>query len=51
VVEIAAHILGYSDDFYLERAKHLHERLSYMTTDYVIENYLVPASMAIKASG
>jgi hypothetical protein len=47
IPEIAEQILSHSDEFYLNKAKRLHEKFKHMTIDYVVNEYLVPASIEI----
>jgi hypothetical protein len=49
IPEVCESLLGNSDEFYLDKARGLHEKLRYMTIDHVVDNFLVPASMEIMA--
>lgn len=50
VEEVARELMGYSDDYYAAASRRLRDGLGHMTIDYVLDNYLAPASVAIKES-
>jgi hypothetical protein len=50
VPEVCRSLMEIPTSVFSEKARALHDGLRYMTTDHVIENYLVPASMEIAAN-